>query len=51
MVDYRVYIVDTDGSFCNVVPLDCADDAEAIGQACRLAIIMNIQSFGSLTER
>jgi hypothetical protein len=38
MADYRIYIVDTDGSFCNVVPLVCAEDAEAVGQARRLAV-------------
>ena len=30
MADYRVYLVGTDGIFYEVVPLVCADDAEAI---------------------
>ena len=30
MADYRVYLLDTDGSFYSVVPLVCADDGEAI---------------------
>ena len=38
MADYRVYLVGTDGSFCDVVPLVCADDAEAIEHAQRLAV-------------
>lgn len=38
MSDYRVYLVGTDGNFCDVVPLVCADDEEAIEQARELAI-------------
>ena len=37
MADYRVYLLDTDGSFYSVVPLVCADDGEAIEHAQRLA--------------
>ena len=50
MVDYRVYIVDTDGSFCNVVPLDCADERRQLGKRADWPSIMML-SFGSLTER
>jgi len=38
MADYRVHLVGTDGNFCDVVPLVCADDAEAIEYAQRLAV-------------
>ena len=38
MADYRVYLVGTDGNFYSVVPLVCADDAEAIEHAQRLAV-------------
>ena len=38
MADYRVYLVGTDGNFSDVVPLVCADDAEAIEHAQRLAV-------------
>jgi len=38
MADYRVYLVGNDGNFCDVVPLVCADDAEAIEHAQRLAV-------------
>ena len=38
MTEYRVYKVDTDGHFYDVVHLTCADDAEAIEQAKGLAI-------------
>jgi hypothetical protein len=36
MADYRVYIVGSDGHFFNSVPLECADDAEAIEHAKQL---------------
>jgi len=38
MPDYRVYEVGLDGHFYDAVPLICADDAEAIEQAQRLAV-------------
>jgi len=38
MADYRVYLVGEDGHFYDAVPLVCADDAEAIEQAKRLAV-------------
>ena len=38
MADYRVYLVGIDGNFCDVVPLVCADDAEAVEHAQRLAV-------------
>ncbi len=30
MPDYRVYILDSDGRFADTVPLECADDNEAM---------------------
>jgi hypothetical protein len=39
MVEYRVYTVDRDGHILGVKALVCADDAEAIDQAKRLAIV------------
>ena len=38
MADYRVYLVGADARFCDVVPLVCADDAEAIEKAQVLAV-------------
>jgi hypothetical protein len=32
MPEYRVYIVDSDGHFQRSVPLDCADDSQAMEQ-------------------
>jgi hypothetical protein len=29
MADYRVYLVDHEGHFCDVIALNCANDAEA----------------------
>jgi hypothetical protein len=37
MTDYRVYIVGAEGQFCDVVPLVCSDDEEAIRLAQELA--------------
>jgi hypothetical protein len=37
MADYRIYLVGEDGHFYDAAPLVCADDAEAIEQAKRLA--------------
>ena len=37
MADYRAYLMDTDGHIFRSVELVCADDAEAIEQAQRLA--------------
>jgi hypothetical protein len=36
MPEYRVYIIGADGHFYNSVPLECADDSEAIEQAKQL---------------
>ena len=36
MPDYRVYVVGTDGHFFDAVPLECADDSEAMEQAKQL---------------
>jgi hypothetical protein len=33
MTDYRVYVVGSDGHFQQAIPLDCADDAEAVAKA------------------
>jgi hypothetical protein len=33
MVEYHVYIIGSDGQFHRSVPLDCADDAEAVKRA------------------
>jgi len=33
MPEYRVYIVDSDGHFHSSVPIECADDTEAMKQA------------------
>jgi hypothetical protein len=33
MPEYRIYIVDSDGLFQRSVPLDCADDSQAMEQA------------------
>jgi hypothetical protein len=33
MPEYRVYVIGSDGHFFNSVPLECADDAEAIQRA------------------
>jgi hypothetical protein len=30
MVEYRAYVIGSDGHFYRAVPLDCADDAEAV---------------------
>ena len=38
MAEYRAYLVDSDGHFYDVVPLICADDAEAMEKAKRLAV-------------
>jgi electron transfer flavoprotein alpha/beta subunit len=38
MAEYRVYLVGTDGHFRDAIPLICANDAEAIEQALRLAV-------------
>jgi hypothetical protein len=43
MADYRVYLVGTDGNFCDVVPLVCADDVEAIEHAQRLAVGYDVE--------
>jgi hypothetical protein len=36
MPDYRVYVVGSDGHFFDYIPLECADDAQAIEQARQL---------------
>ena len=43
MADYRVYLLDTDGSFYSVAPLVCADDGEAIEHAQRLAVDRDVE--------
>ena len=36
MVEYRAYLIGVDGHFYRSVPLNCADDAEAVERAKRL---------------
>jgi hypothetical protein len=36
MLDYRVYLIGSDGRFCNAVPLKCTNDDEAIEKARQL---------------
>ena len=36
MLDYRVYLIGSDGLFHNAVPLKCGDDDEAIEKARQL---------------
>ena len=36
MPEYRAYILGSDGHFYRAVPLDCADDAEAMERAKQL---------------
>jgi hypothetical protein len=42
-VDYRAYLVGSDGHFVRFVGLSCSDDAEAIEQALRLIAGQNIE--------
>jgi hypothetical protein len=37
MAEYRVYLIDSDDRFYDVVPLICADDDEAMEKAKQLA--------------
>ena len=37
MAEYRVYLIDSDDRFYDVVPLICADDHEAMEKAKQLA--------------
>ena len=43
MADYRVYLLDTDGSFYSVVPLVCTDDGEANEHAQWLALDRDVE--------
>ena len=43
MTDYRVYIVGAEGHFCDVVPLACGEDEEAIRLARELAIDRDVE--------
>jgi len=43
MAEYRVYLVDTDGHFFDAVTLICADDAEALGHARRMAVDHDVE--------
>jgi hypothetical protein len=36
VVEYRAYLIGVDGHFYRSVPLNCADDAEAVERAKRL---------------
>jgi hypothetical protein len=33
MLHYRAYLIDSDGNFFDAVPLDCADDNDAMKRA------------------
>jgi hypothetical protein len=43
MAEYRAYLIGDDGHFYDAVPLTCADDAEAIEMAKRLAIDHDVE--------
>jgi hypothetical protein len=43
MTDYRVYIVDAEGHFSDVVPLVCGDDQEAIRLTQALALDRDVE--------
>ena len=43
MADYRAYLVDEDGHFCEAIPLVCAEDAEAIEKARPLALNQDVE--------
>jgi hypothetical protein len=43
MADYRAYLIDSDGHFYDVVPLICADDAEAVQRAKQLVIDRDVE--------
>ena len=36
MPDYRVYVIEMDGHFSSSIPLECADDTEAMEKAKQL---------------
>jgi hypothetical protein len=43
MAEYRVYLVDRDGHFFDVVPLKCANDSEAMEAAQVLADVQPVE--------
>ena len=43
MIEYRAFIVGSDGHFAGFDPLICADDAEAIAKAKRLVVDHNVE--------
>ena len=43
MIEYRAFIVGSDGHFTGFEPLICADDAEAIEQAKRLVVSHDVE--------
>ena len=43
MIEYRAFIVGSDGHFAGFEPLICADDAEAIAKAKRLVVDHNVE--------
>jgi hypothetical protein len=43
MAEYRVYLIDSDDRFYDVVPLICADDDEAMEKAKQLADVQEVE--------
>jgi len=43
MADYRAYLLDENGHFCEAIPLVCADDDEAIEKARPLAFNQEVE--------
>ena len=43
MIEYRAFIVGSDGHFAGFEPLICADDAEAIAKAKRLVVDHDVE--------
>jgi hypothetical protein len=43
VIEYRAFIVGSDGHFAGFAPLICADDAEAIAKAKRLVVDHDVE--------
>jgi hypothetical protein len=43
VIEYRAFIVGSDGHFAGFEPLICADDAEAIAKAKRLVVDHDVE--------
>jgi hypothetical protein len=48
MADYRAFTIGTDGHFNGFEPMVCADDAEAIAKATRLAIQFPVELWSGI---